>query len=182
MKRALYLLIFLLCFSSASYADAYHNDKFGFSLNIPAEFQNMPSPAPFSIASYTNEKIFLQLRYITPQDTYSGSTFGTITKTETEKFIKRQRLVSALNTAKFKFSTYDTHTTATGFPYVWAMFVSNIQINEDNFRTYMLRNYFLKNNIIIELDFIIPEEELPTSKAMISDIIASFEFDQARQL
>jgi len=46
----------------------------------------------------------------------------------------------------------------------------------------MLRNYFLKNNIIIELDFIIPEEELPQSKTMISDIIASFEFDQPHKL
>lgn len=182
MKRALYLLVFLLCFSSASHAAAYHNDKFGFSLNIPAEFQDMPSSAPFSIASYTNEKIFLQLRYINPQDTYSGPTFGTATKTEIAKFIKRQRFVAALNTAKFKFSTYDTHTTANGFTYVWAMFSSNIQIDKDNFRTYMLRNYFLKNNIIIELDFIIPEEELPTSKTMISDIIASFEFDKSNKL
>ncbi len=182
MKRVLCLFVFLLCFSSASYADAYHNDKFGFSLDIPVEFKNMPSPASFSIASYTNEKIFLQLRYINPQDTYSGSTFGTTTKTEIEKFIKRQRLAAALNTAKFKFSTYDTHITAKGFPYVWAMFVANININEDNFRTYMLRNYFLKNHIIIELDFIIPEEELPQSKAMINNMIASFEFDEPRQL
>jgi len=181
MKKALYLLVVLLYFFSANPTEAYHNDKFSFSLSIPTEFQNMSSSAPFSLDSYTNEKIFLQLKYISPQDTYSGPTFGAVTKTEIEKFIKRQRLVAALNTSKFNFSTYDTHITANGFPYVWAMFVSNIQINEDNFRTYMLRNYFLNNNVIIELDFIIPEQELSTSSKMISDIIASFKFDPPHQ-
>jgi hypothetical protein len=180
MKKALYLVIVLFYFASIGYAEtteAYHNDKFKFSLNIPAEFKTTPSSAPFSLAAYTNEKVYLQLRYIDPQGNYSGPTFGTITKKELENFIKRQRLVAALNMSKFKFSNYDTHVTTDGFPYVWAMFIANIQINEDNFRTYMLHNYFLNKDVIIELNFIIPEEDFVNSSTIISDIISSFKFD-----
>lgn len=180
MKTKLFLIIFFLCFSSSGYAstgDAYHNEEYNFSLEIPVEFKPAPYDTPLVIRAYTNEKVFLLLRHIAPTQKFSGSTFGEITTAEIENFIKHQRFVSALNTPKFAFSGHDKHMTNKGFPYIWAMFISDTKINEYNFRTYMLHNYFLRNNTIIELAFIIPEEDLHSSIDTINKIVASYTFD-----
>jgi len=180
------LLVFLLLFSvnslcAAESATTYHNDKYGFTLNLPAGFKDTPFEAPFALHAYTNEKIFVQLRYIDPQDNYSGPNFGKVPKKEIEDFIKRQRLVAALNTSKFSFLKYDTHVTPTGLPYVWAMFMSDMAVGEDHFHTYMLKNYFLNKNIIIQIDFIVPEEYLRDSTKTIDSIVNSLQFTHFTQ-
>ena len=179
MKKSLFLIIFFLCFSSSGYAatwEHYHNEKYNFSLEIPTEFKTASYDTPLAISAYTNEKVFLLLRHIAPKQKFSGSNFGEITVAEIESFIKHQRFVSALNNPKFVFFGHDKHMTSMGFPYIWAMFISDTKINEYNFRTYMLRNYFLHNNTIIELDFIIPEEDLQSSIDIINKIVASYNF------
>ncbi|MDD4320414.1 MAG: hypothetical protein PHH31_02550 [Acidaminococcaceae bacterium] len=184
MKKILCLIVFFLCFSSAGYAETlipYHNTQYKFSLDIPKEFKSAAFDTPFVLDAYTNEKIFLLLKHITTQKKYGGTTFGELSDNEIESFIKQQRLISALNTAKFNFFGYDRHITSTGFPYIWAMFISDTKINDYHFRTYMLRNYFLRNNIIIEIDFIIPEEDLPGSIDIINKMIASYKFDSIIQ-
>ena len=181
MKKIILLLVLLCSFASLAYGapttNNYHNDKYKFSMLIPSEFKDTPFEAPFAIHAYTNEKIFLQIKYIDPHDNYSANTFGTVPKKEIEDFIKRQRLVSALNTSKFNFINYDTHATKAGFPYVWAMFGADTVIKDTTFKTFMLKNYFLNKDIIIELDFIIPEENLKASTQTIDAIVSSFTFD-----
>jgi hypothetical protein len=178
MKKLFLLVLMLCCFcTTALAADApYVNEKYGFSFVMPGEFKTANFDGPFSLGAYTNNKIFLQLRYITPQAKYSGPTFGTTTKAEIEDFIKRQRFVTAVNNNKFAFLQYDTHVTAKKFPYVWAMFVSGMDVGSEHFKTFFLKNYFYNKDIIIEVDFLIPEDVMKESVPTINKITDSFEF------
>jgi len=178
MKKILLLVLMLCAFCTTALAadEPYVNDKYGFSFTMPEGFKTANFDGPFSLGAYTNNKIFLQLRYITPQGKYTGPNFGTTTKTEIEEFIKKQRFVTAVNNNKFAFLQYDSHVTDKKFPYVWAMFVSGMDIGDDHFKTFYLKNFFYNKDIIIELDFIIPEDEMKTSAATINKITGSFEF------
>lgn len=172
------LLLILCCFCSNVWAgdNRYVNEKYGFSLTMPQEFKTSSFEAPFALGAYTNEKIFLQLRYITPQAGYSGTNFGNVTKKEIEDFIKRQRFVAAINTNKFTYLQHDTHETTQKFPYLWAMFVSDMPIGEQHFRTFLLKNYFFNKDIIIELAFIIPDNVMESSTGTINSIVNSMTF------
>lgn len=182
MKKLIILFLLLLLslstLASAAEPQIYRNDQFGFSVTIPDEFKATPFQAPFCLKAYTNQKIFLQLRYIDPQDNYSASNFAKTPKSEIEGFFKRQRLVSALNTPRFGFINSDSHKSGSGLPYVWGMWAADTQVGESVFKTYLLRNYFLNKNVIVEFDFIIPEEELRASTKLVDTILASLKFDQ----
>lgn len=178
MKKVLLLFLTLCCLCGTAWAADTHyvNEKYGFSLLIPQEFKSSSFEAPFALGAYTNEKIFLQLRYITPQAGYSGTNFGNVTKKEIDDFIKRQRFVAAINTNKFSYLQHDTHVTANNFPYLWAMFVSDMPMGGQHFRTFLLKNYFFNKDIIIEMDFIIPEDEMKNSTSTINNIVNSMAF------
>ncbi len=137
----------------------------------------MKADAPFSLAAFTNEKMFLHIKYIEPQGKYTGDTFGTVTKEEIDEFIKRQRFVAAVNTNKFAYMQHDTNKTTAGFPYLWALFQSDMDMGGTYIKTFMLKNYFYHKNIIIEVDFIIPDSALSESTHTIDAIVNTMKFD-----
>ena len=180
MKKILSLAFFLclwcsLCLAADSNT-TFTNDKYGFTLTIPAEFKTMETKAPFSLGAYTNEKMFLHIKYIEPQGKYTGDTFGTVTKEEIDEFIKKQRFVAAVNTNKFSYMQHDTNKTTAGFPYLWALFQSDMDMGGTHIKTFMLKNYFYHKNIIIEVDFIIPDSALSESTKTIDAIVNSVAF------
>jgi len=152
------------------------NDKYGFSFTLPAGFKPASANAPFTLGAYTNNKIFLYTKYIIPQSKYTGATFGTATKEEIDEFIKKQRFVTAVNNAKFNYLEYDKHVTAKKFPYVWAMFVATMTVGSEQLKTYLLKNYYYNKDVIIEVDFIIPEDVMKDSVATMNKITDSVEF------
>lgn len=179
MKKII-CLVFMLCLVLCSLALAqetkYTNDKYGFNLNIPADFTAQKIDTPATLGVYDNKKIIMQLRYVVPQAGYTGADFGSVTKAEIDGFIKRQRFVAAINTNKFAFLQHDTNVNGKKLPYLWAMFVSDMPIGGQHFRTFLLKNYFMHKDIIIELDFIIPEDMMKESTATINGIVDSLEF------
>jgi len=178
MKK-IFLLVLMLCsfcLTALATDTPYVNEKYGFSFTMPDGFKTANFDGPFSLGAYTNNKIFLQLRYITPQAKYSGPTFGTATKAEIEDFIKRQRFVTAVNNAKFNYLQYDSHVTTQKFPYVWAMFVANMTVGSEQLKTFLLKNYYYNKDIIIEIDFIIPEDMMKESIPVMNKVTDSFAF------
>jgi hypothetical protein len=180
MKK-LFSLVFALCLlcsvAFAAESTTFTNEKYGFSLTIPKEFKTMKADAPFSLGAYTNEKMFLHIKYIEPQGKYTGDTFGTVTKEQIDEFIKKQRFVAAVNTNKFSYMQHDTNKTTSGFSYLWALFQSDMDMGGTHIKTFMLKNYFYHKNIIIEVDFIIPDSALSESTHTIDAIVNSIKFE-----
>lgn len=179
MKKVLGFVLLLCLFCSVAFAEdgaTFTNEKYGFTLSIPAGFKTMESKAPFSLGAYTNDKIFLHIKYIEPQGKYTGDTFGTVTDAEITEFIKKQRFVAAVNTNKFSYMQHDKNKTITGFPYLWALFQSDMDMGGTHIKTFMLKNYFYHKNIIIEVDFIIPDSALSESTKTIDSIVNSMTF------
>ncbi|MCH3915817.1 MAG: hypothetical protein LKE29_11305 [Acidaminococcaceae bacterium] len=174
---ALFLLCSAVCAAEKSAGTTFSNAKYGFTLSLPKEFTAMKADAPFSLAAFTNEKMFLHIKYIEPQGKYTGDTFGTVTKEEIDEFIKRQRFVAAVNTNKFAYMQHDTNKTTAGFPYLWALFQSDMDMGGTHIKTFMLKNYFYHKNIIIEVDFIIPDSALSESTHTIDAIVNTMKFD-----
>ncbi len=180
MKRIIFLVLLVCLWCPISWAGGapYVNEEYGFTVNIPDGFKVAPMEGKTTLGAYTNDKIFFYVRYILPQSNYSGTNFGNITKQEIEDFIKRQRFVSAVNTNKFTYLQHDTHVNGDKLPYLWAMFVSDLKLGEQHFRTYLLKYYFFNKNIIVELDFLMPEEEMKTVEPTINKILDSVKFKQ----
>ena len=179
MKKLLGFILFFCLFCSVAFAGeatTFTNEKYGFTLSLPTGFKSMESKAPFSLGAYTNDKIFLHIKYIQPQGKYTGDTFATVTDKEVAEFIKKQRFVAAVNTNKFFYMQHDRNKTTSGFPYLWALFQSDMNMGGTHIKTFMLKNYFYHRNIIIEVDFIIPDSALSESTKTIDAIVNSLTF------
>ncbi len=179
MKKIITLVFTLCLFCSVAFAaegTTFTNEKYGFTLTIPAEFKTMKADAPFSLGAYTNEKMFLHIKYIEPQSKYTGNTFATVTKEEIDEFIRKQRFVAAVNTNKFAYMEHNTNKTKAGFTYLWALFQSDMDMGGTHIKTFMLKNYFYHKNIIIEVNFIIPDSALSESTKTIDAIVNSMTF------
>ncbi|MEG0970244.1 MAG: hypothetical protein RSE47_03930 [Acidaminococcaceae bacterium] len=186
-KKILFLALTLFALSSTALAqvastttatNTYHNDKYGFSVTLPAEFVDYQLDAPNWLKAFTNQKVYIQIGYIDPHDNYTAATFDKVPQVELEGFIKRQRLVSALSNSQFILETWGQHKTTHNFPYVWAMFSAQTQLKDLELKTFNLKNYFLQQDKIIQIDCVIPEMYLHESTKIVDAIVQSFAYDQ----
>lgn len=180
MKKIFLLCTFLLlCYWQPVQAEpttVYHNPTYGFSVALPTSFTDLASKSEANLVAKANKNITIQILQFKPQ-TYSGSTFGTLKPEEIKAFMQRQGIVTSIKTPNFKFFNSDTNVTATKFPYFWMMFIAGTQAKGEVVTTTLLKNYFLNNDKLIEIDFIMSGNGGQADIDTVNHIIDSFKFD-----